>query len=92
MFPGSSLYLFAFRKNLPSQLERSTLSNSLAIPPRPIVAICLGTFPLRSESFVKYAGKKEVAIRIQRGLRPDVLSVVERRQTVFFAIAPAGCQ
>jgi hypothetical protein len=31
------LHLFTFRKNLPSQIERSALSNSLAITLRPIV-------------------------------------------------------
>jgi len=37
LFVQGSLYLFTFRKNVPSQLERSPLSNSLAIALRTIV-------------------------------------------------------
>jgi hypothetical protein len=39
-----ALSLFTFRKNVPSQLERSPLSNSLAIPLRSIVQSVQGTY------------------------------------------------
>ena len=54
--PAIRFVLFGFRLNLPSHLERSSLSHSYGYASADDRPTCFASFTLIPESFVQYAG------------------------------------